>query len=93
MPATELLRTKDQYGRGIVEIVIWRVPEPVPPSEHHWKYRLVYVIEGKRVVGFDNERGKGDHQHSGQREAPYHFTSPRQLMADFWEAVKGIDDE
>lgn len=93
MKATELFRTKDQYGRGIVEIVIWRVPEPVPPSEHPWKYRLVYVVEGKRVVGFDNERGKGDHQHMGQREVPYHFTSPQQLMADFWEAVKGIDDE
>jgi hypothetical protein len=26
-------------------------------------------------------------------EAPYHFTSPLQLMADFWAAVKGIDDE
>jgi hypothetical protein len=93
MKAVELFRTKDVYGRGIVEIVIWRVPEPVPPSEHPWKDRLVYVVEGERILGFDNERGKGDHQHIADDEAPYHFTSPQQLMADFWAAVKGIDDE
>lgn len=93
MKAVELFRTKDHYAQGIVEMVIWRVAEPVPPSEHPYKYRLVYVIEGKRVVGFDNERSKGDHQHIGDHEAPYNFTSPQQLMADFWQAVKGIDHE
>jgi hypothetical protein len=35
------------------------VPEPVSPLEHRIKYRLVNV----RVVGYDNERGKGDHKH------------------------------
>lgn len=93
MKAVELFRTKDHFGHGIVEIVIWRVPEPVPPSEHPYKYRLVYVIKGKRVVGFDNERGKGDHLHPGDREEPYRFTSPQQLMADFWQAVKGASNE
>lgn len=92
MKAIELFRTKDHFGYGIVEIVIWQVPEPVPPSEHPYKYRLVYVVEGKRIVGFDNERGKGDHQHLGDREAPYRFTSPQQLMADFWQAVKGASN-
>lgn len=69
--------------------MIWRVPEPVPPSEHPYKYRLVYVVEGKRVVGYDNERGKGDHKHLGLSEAPYRFVSPRQLMDDFMRDVKG----
>lgn len=89
MQATELFRTKEVYGTGVVEIVIWQVPEPVPPSEHPYKYRLVYVVEGKRIVGYDNERGKGDHKHLGDREEPYHFVSPQQLMADFMSDVKG----
>jgi hypothetical protein len=57
MKAKELLRIKESFGAGFVEIMIWQVPEPVPPSEHPYKYRLVYVVDGKRVVGYDNERG------------------------------------
>lgn len=89
MRAIELFHTKEVHGAGVVEIVIWRVPEPVPPSEHPYKYRPVYVVEGKRIVGYDNERGKGDHKHLGDGEEPYHFVSPRQLMADFMADVKG----
>lgn len=89
MKATELFRVREVYGAGFVEIVIWRVPEPVPPSEHPYKYRLVYVVEGKRMVGYDNERGKGDHKHLGDREENYLFVNPHQLMADFMDDVKG----
>ena len=89
MKATELFRIKEIYGDGFVEIVIWQVPEPIPPSGHPYKYRLVYVVEGKRVVGYDNERGKGDHKHLGDREENYRFVTPQQLMADFMINVKG----
>ena len=90
MKAAELFRTKEAYGAGFVEIVIWQVPEPVPPSGHPYKYRLVYVVGGKRVIGYDNERGKGDHKHMGDREEPYRFLNPQQLMADFMADVKGV---
>jgi len=83
MSAQEIFRVKQVFGSGIVEIVIWQVPEPVPPSEHSYKYRLVYVVDGQRVLGYDNERGKGDHKHVGNSEMPYNFVSPQQLMADF----------
>lgn len=89
MKAKELFRIKESFGDGFVEVVIWQVPEPVPPSEHSYKYRLVYVVDGKRVVGYDNERGKGDHRHLGDREEAYCFVNPRQLMADFMADVKG----
>jgi len=56
-----------------LEIVIWRVPKPVPPTEHGYKYRAVYVVDGVRIVGFDNERGKGDHCHMDGKELPYTF--------------------
>lgn len=91
MKAKEVFRVKQSQGKGIVEIVIWQVPAPVPPSEHPYKYRLVYVVDGKRVVGYDNERGKGDHKHLGDAEFPYSFISPQQLMADFLADVKGVE--
>ncbi|TRM50555.1 hypothetical protein YH64_023675 [Achromobacter sp. LC458] len=73
---------------GILQIVIWKVPDPVPPTTHGFKYRLAYIREGKRVVGFDNERGKGDHKHVGDREHAYRFTTIEQLLEDFSEEVE-----
>lgn len=70
-----------------VELVVWRVPQPVPPTMHGFKYRLVYVVAGQRVVGFDNERGKGDHKHLGAVELPYVFVSVEQLLEDFFAEV------
>jgi Family of unknown function (DUF6516) len=72
---------------GVIELVVWRVPEPVPPSEHGFKYRAAYAIDGVRVVGFDNERGKGDHCHIRGAERRYTFISVDQLIEDFIAAV------
>ena len=68
---------------GLVDIVIWLVPEPVPPTDHGLKYRLYYGRAGRRIVGYDNERGKGDHKHLGGVESTYTFTSPEALLIDF----------
>ncbi|MBK7137366.1 MAG: hypothetical protein IPH73_14540 [Rhodocyclales bacterium] len=62
---------KQAHGGGCIEGVIWKVPSPVPPTGHGYKYRLVYVVAGERLVGYDNERGKGDHRHLGERELPF----------------------
>ena len=53
-----------------------------------YKYRAVYVVDGARVVGFDNERGKGDHCHMDGKELPYTFTRVDQLLEDFIAAVE-----
>lgn len=68
---------------AFVEVAIWRVSQPVPPSAHVFKYRLAYVVAGQCVVRYDNERGKGDHRHVGAVTTPYTFSTPDQLMADF----------
>ncbi|MBI2740210.1 MAG: hypothetical protein HYX38_27145 [Rhodospirillales bacterium] len=70
-----------------MELVVWRVLAPVPPSQHGFKYRAAYVVNGERIVGFDNERGKGDHMHGGGEEKPYTFTTADQLVEDFTAAV------
>jgi Family of unknown function (DUF6516) len=73
---------------GIVEMVIWRVPEPVPPTTHGLKYRLFYGDESGRIVGYDNERGKGDHRHIKGRETTYRFVDVEKLIADFLSDVE-----
>jgi hypothetical protein len=35
------------------------------------------------VVRYDNETGKGDHRHVGDREEPYRFVSVERLVEDF----------
>ena len=84
MKAELITRFRDiaEDGSG-VEMVVWRVPDPVPPSGHRFKYRLVYLEAGRRVVGFYNERGKGDHKHVGEQEQPYTFVDVERLIDDF----------
>jgi len=90
MPARKLFHKKQPYRGGIVEMVIWALPEADPERPHGLKYRLVYVRDGERLVGYDNERGKGDHRHVGAREEPYRFISVDRLVADFLADVKGM---
>ena len=54
---------------------------------HGYKYSAVYMVNGMRIVGFDNERGKGDHCHLDGVEVPCTFTSIDQLIEDFIAAV------
>lgn len=89
MKASLITRYRNVSADGSgVEFVVWRVPEPVPPAEHPFKYRLVYLENGQRVVGFDNERGKGDHKHVWDVEAAYVFVTVDRLLDDFFAEVE-----
>lgn len=88
MSAQLINRFKDITAEGaILEVVIWKAPKPVPPTDHGYKYSAVFVVNGRRIVGFDNERGKGDHCHLDGIEVPYAFTGVDQLIEDFIAAV------
>ncbi len=88
VPAQLITRFKDVTTDGaILEVVIWKAPKPVPPTDHGYKYSAVYVVDGVRIVGFDNERGKGDHCHLDGLEVTYSFTGVDQLIEDFIAAV------
>jgi hypothetical protein len=89
MKAELLFHQRIYYDDGaMVEMVLWRIPASVPPSTHRLKYSLYYGRPGVREVGYDNERGKGDHRHFRGAEAAYAFTTVEQLMADFWSDVQ-----
>ena len=88
MTALLVTRFKNVNPDGsILELVVWKLDKPVPPTEHGYKYRAVYALNGQRVVGFDNERGKGDHCHLDGKEVAYTFVSVDQLVEDFIKAV------
>jgi hypothetical protein len=79
-----LLRERLEYDDGtFVEMVIWRVPVPVRGSRHEYKYRLFYGRTGERLVGYDNERSKGDHRHVSGKEELYAFMDVESLIRDF----------
>ena len=84
MKATQLLHVRIVYSEeAFAEMVMWQLPKPVAGAAHRYKYRLAYVVRGVCVLRYDNEVGKGDHRHVGEKQGAYIFTTPERLMADF----------
>jgi hypothetical protein len=50
---------------------------------------LFYGAAGSSRIRYDNEQGKGDHRHIGEREEDYVFTTVEQLLEDFRFDVEG----
>ena len=63
---------------------IWQVPRS-KDKPHGLKYSLVYIREGRRIVGYDNAESKGDHKHYWGREHPYRFKDMDTLIKDFYK--------
>ena len=79
---------------AIVEMTIWELPKASDERPHKLKYSLFYGRDGERIVGYDNERGKGDHKHINGVETRYRFVSVEKMVADFLDDVaKVINDE
>ena len=89
--ATLLFHEKEEYDDGhISELKIWLLPGATSERPHGLKYSLFYGREGARIVGYDNERGKGDHRHYGAVEEKYEYQSMRQLISDFMGDVARV---
>ncbi|WP_157016938.1 toxin-antitoxin system TumE family protein [Mesorhizobium xinjiangense] len=93
--ASPVLGWKHILDNGaIVEVKVWRLPQTTPDRPHGLKYSLFYGRPGERIIGYDNETGKGDHRHYREREEPYIFRSLEQLIGDFETDVeREIRDE
>jgi hypothetical protein len=87
MKASRVLHTKEIKGDEIVEIKIWRVPKS-KDRPYGVKYSIAYIKGGKRLIGYDNSEGKGDHRHVGDEEQPYQFTTIWNLLRDFRNDLK-----
>ena len=72
---------------NIVEVKMWQVT-PSADKPHGYKYSLVYIVKGKRVIGYDNAEGKGDHKHIRGRIETCNFISIRKLANDFYNDIE-----
>lgn len=77
----------DELG-NIIEITLWKLPEPTKDKPYGYKYSLVYIVNGKRVIGYDNAEGKGDHKHIRDIERQYKFTDIWKLIDDFYKDIE-----
>ena len=78
---------------AIVEMTMWRLPRVTLERPHGLKYSLFYGYNGQRIVGYDNERGKGDHKHLGALEFRYKFESVDKMIADFLQDIESMKNE
>lgn len=89
--ATPIYRLNETRLDGVkVDMVIWQLPTPTPDRPHGLKYRLWAGRDGKTLVRYDNESGKGDHKHLGEAgvEKVYCFVSLSKLVADFFADIE-----
>jgi hypothetical protein len=90
MKAHCIFSKKRPQANGMIEMVIWQLPSTDAERPHGLKYRLVYIVAGKCLVGYDNEKGKGDHKHFDGKEIKYSFVSVDQLITDFLTDVRSV---
>lgn len=82
------IKAREDTG-NIIEVKMWRV-NPSFDKPHGYKYSLVYIVKGKRVIGYDNAEGKGDHRHYGDKEEVYTFKSVDKLFEDFYNDIQRV---
>ncbi len=84
--ARALIRRRIPIGdNAFAEMALWQLGGPVPPCDHHYKYRLALVFGGRCVVRYDN--------HIGESEMPYEFRMVDDLVADFFHDARRWIDE
>jgi len=84
---------KRLYENGdIIEIKGWRVKQS-SDKPHDFKYSLVFIRDGKRVIGYDNAEQKRDHKHYSDKEYQYSFRDIDTLIEYFFDDVRRFRNE
>ncbi len=81
--ASLIIDSKVIMGRWIIQRKVWVLPGVSAERPHGLKYSLFCGDATLCLVRYDNESGKGDHRHYGEREEPYLFTTLEALLEDF----------
>ena len=89
MKAVRIFYDKTVLPDGaIVQMTIWKLPRSTQERPHGLKYSLFYGGPDGRIVGYDNESGKGDHKHIRDVETRYRFIDVETMVADFLADVE-----
>lgn len=94
--ARKILESNQEYQDGdIFRAIIWNVPKS-KDFPLGVKYAFCYIHQGRRVLGYDNERKKGHHMHLIDLETNKEIQKPIQvediekLLQQFKEQVEEI---
>jgi hypothetical protein len=68
---------------------VWRVPK-TKNTPDGVKISVVYVRNGKRMIGYDNAEGKGYRRHFMNKEETYKFSDVWTLLDDFRKDLLAI---
>jgi hypothetical protein len=94
MKAKRIFYDKQRLPDGaVIEMLIWQLPKADEERKHGLKYSLFYGKDGNRLIGYDNEKGKGDHRHYGENEESYIFETLEKLVSDFIDDVNELRGE
>ena len=94
MPKAKLvIKDRFEFQDGdIVEVRIWEVPAS-QDKPHGYKYSFVYVVNGKRIIGYDNAESQGDHKHDGGKVEAYEFNGIDKLIDDFYTDIGRVRED
>jgi hypothetical protein len=94
MKAVRIFYDKTVLHDGAIDQMhIWQLPRSTSERPHGLKYILFYGGPDGRLVGYDNESGKGDHKHIRDVETRYKFIDVETMLADFLADVKRMRNE
>ena len=75
--------------KELVEIKIWKIPKSKDFPDMV-KYSFAYIKNKERILGYDNERGKGHHRHYKDEETKMEFKDPETLLEQFKKEIKKL---
>jgi hypothetical protein len=76
----------------LVEIKVWSVDRSASFPEGV-KYSMAFIHEDERVLGYDNERGKGHHEHRFGRERMIDYRDLEHMLKKFEKSVDEVRGE
>lgn len=97
MRANLLIHNKKPLSHyEFIEIKVWEITEDKNFPEGV-KYSMVYIRKDKnkfnRILGFDNEKGKGHHMHLYDKEIKIEFNGWKDLLKQFYKKVEKLRED
>ena len=93
MPARLVIHEKWVTNEGdLVEIKVWNV-EKSASFPDGVKYSMAFIHDAERVFGYDNERGKGHHEHRFGLEKKMEYVDLGHLLMKFEKSIDEISGE